>query len=377
MALGFLLAKEFKQFIRTPIFIGLTLVFPAAIMLVIPWIVSMDIKNISVMVVDNDRSGASSDFIGAIGASGYFIMEGLAADYDEALQHVELSETDAVIVIPDGFERDLLFEGGAPVQVSINAVNETRGTLGASYLGAVCAGFSADFFSSHAFVAGNPYMQAAGPVPNIEVSVQNRYNPMMDYKWFMIPGLFVIILVMLCGSLPAMNIVGEKEKGTIEQINITPVSKTVFILSKMIPYWIMGVGVLAISMVIAYVVYGLAPLGSVWVIAVFSLIFIFAVSSFGLVVSNYSNTTQQAMFVMFFFILVFLLMSGLLTPIESMPEWTQVITYVNPLRYYIEMMRSVYLMGGGFGDLMPQLWALITFAVVLGSWAVLSYKKQS
>ena len=170
---------------------------------------------------------------------------------------------------------------------------------------------------------------------------------------------------------------GEKEKGTIEQINITPVSKTVFILSKMIPYWIMGVGVLAISMVIAYVVYGLAPLGSVWVIAVFSLIFIFAVSSFGLVVSNYSNTTQQAMFVMFFFILVFLLMSGLLTPIESMPEWTQVITYVNPLRYYIEMMRSVYLMGGGFGDLMPQLWALITFAVVLGSWAVLSYKKQS
>ena len=103
----------------------------------------------------------------------------------------------------------------------------------------------------------------------------------------------------------------------------------------------------------------------------------FAVSSFGLMVSNYSNTTQQAMFVMFFFILVFLLMSGLLTPIESMPEWTQVITYVNPLRYYIEMMRSVYLMGGGFGDLMPQLWALIAFAVVLGSWAVLSYKKQS
>ena len=375
MTLGFLLAKEFKQFIRTPVFIGLTLVFPAAIMLVIPWIVSMDIKNIGVVVVDYDRSGASSDFISAVGASGYFIMDGMVPDYDAALRKVELSESDAVIVIPDGFERDLLFEGGAPVQVSINAVNETRGTLGASYLGAICASFSADFFEKHGTMPkfSRPDMQ----VPNVEVSVQNRYNPMMDYKWFMIPGLFVIILVMLCGSLPAMNIVGEKEKGTIEQINITPVSKTVFILSKMIPYWIMGVGVLAISMVIAYVVYGLAPLGSVWVIAVFSLIFIFAVSSFGLVVSNYSNTTQQAMFVMFFFILVFLLMSGLLTPIESMPEWTQVITYVNPLRYYIEMMRSVYLMGGGFGDLMPQLWALITFAVVLGSWAVLSYKKQS
>ena len=377
MALGFLLAKEFKQFIRTPIFIGLTLVFPAAIMLVIPWIVSMDIKNISVMVVDNDRSGVSADFIGAIGASGYFIMEGLAADYDEALQRVELSETDAVIVIPDGFERDLLFEGGAPVQVSINAVNETRGTLGASYLGAVCAGFSTDFFASHAFVAGNPSMQAAGPVPNIEVSVQNRYNPMMDYKWFMIPGLFVIILVMLCGFLPALNIVGEKEKGTIEQINITPVTKPVFILSKMIPYWIMGVGVLSVAMVLAYVIYGLAPQGSIWVIAAFSVIFVFSVSSFGLVVSNYSNTTQQAMFVMFFFILVFLLMSGLLTPIESMPEWTQVITYVNPLRYYIEMMRGVYLKGAAFGDLLPQFWALLAFAAALGAWAVASYKKQS
>lgn len=377
MALGFLLAKEFKQFIRTPIFVGLTLVFPAAIMLVIPWIVRMDIKNISVVVVDNDRSAASSDFIGAVGSSGYFIMDGLVPDYDEALQQVELSLTDAVIVIPDGFEKGLLFDGGAPVQVSINAVNETRGTLGASYLGAICAAFSEDFYALRGIAAGGEDVHAAGMRPSVEVSVQNRYNPMMDYKWFMIPGLFVIIIVMLCGFLPALNIVGEKEKGTIEQINITPVSKPVFILSKMIPYWIMGVGVLAVSMVLAYVIYGLAPLGSLLVIAAFSVIFIFSVSAFGLVVSNYSNNTQQAMFVMFFFILVFLLMSGLLTPIESMPGWIQAITYVNPLRYYIEVMRGVYLKGASFMDLLPQFWALMAFAVALGSWAVVSYKKQS
>lgn len=376
MALGFLLAKEFKQFIRTPIFVGLTLIFPAVIILVIPWIVRMDIKNISVVVVDYDRSTASSDFISAVGSSGYFIMDGLVPDYDEALRRVELSQTDAVIVVPDGFEKDLLFNGGAPVQVSINAVNETRGTLGASYLGTICAMFSADFFASHGIISGDS-VSSPGMRPNIEVSVQNRYNPMMDYKWFMIPGLFVIIIVMLCGFLPALNIVGEKEKGTIEQINITPVSKPVFILSKMIPYWIMGVGVLTLAMVLAYVVYGLAPMGSILVIAAFSVIFIFSVSSFGLVVSNYSDNAQQAMFVMFFFILVFILMSGLLTPIESMPEWTQVITYVNPLRYYIEVMRGVYLKGAAFGDLMPQFWALMAFAAALGTWAVVSYKKQS
>lgn len=375
MTLGFLLEKEFKQFVRTPIFVGLTLIYPAAIMLVIPWIVRMDIKNISVVVVDNDRSSASSDFVSAVGSSGYFVLDGLASDYDEALRKVELSQTDAVIVIPDGFEKGLMFEGGAPVQVSINAVNETRGTLGASYLGSICATFTADYFGMHPLGGASSYMQ--GMMPDIEVSVQNRYNPMMDYKWFMIPGLFVIILVMLCGFLPALNIVGEKEKGTIEQINITPVSKSAFILSKMIPYWIMGTGVLVLSMVLAYLVYGLAPMGSLWVIAVFSVIFIFAVSCFGLVVSNYSNNTQQAMLVMFFFILVFLLISGLLTPIESMPDWTQVITYANPLRYYIEVMRGVYLKGAGFADLMPQFWALLSFAAGLGVWAVLSYRKQS
>ena len=158
-------------------------------------------------------------------------------------------------------------------------------------------------------------------IPKVSISVLNKFNPYMDYKNFMIPAYMVIVIILLGGFLPALNIVGEKEKGTIEQINITPVRKTSFIFAKLIPYWVMGLIVLSICMLLAWAVYGLSPHGGIWTVYLFSLLFIFALSGFGLIVSNYSDTMQQAMFVMFFFILVFMLMSGLLTPISSMPEW--------------------------------------------------------
>ena len=197
----------------------------------------------------------------------------------------------------------------------------------------------------------------------------------MDYKNFMIPAYMVIVIILLGGFLPALNIVGEKEKGTIEQINITPVRKTTFIFAKLIPYWIMGLIVLSICMLLAWAVYGLSPNGGIWTVYLFSLLFIFALSGFGLVVSNYSDTMQQAMFVMFFFILVFMLMSGLLTPISSMPRWAQVITWLNPPRYFIEMMRGVYLQGCSLADLSHQLLALLGFDIFFGTWAVMSYRK--
>lgn len=197
----------------------------------------------------------------------------------------------------------------------------------------------------------------------------------MDYKVFMVPALMVMLLTLICGFLPALNIVGEKEMGTMEQINVTPVSKLTFIAAKLIPYWAIGFIVLTVCFGIARLAYGLVPAGSILTIYVAAIVYIFAVSGFGLVISNYSSTMQQAMFVIFFFMLIFILLSGLFTPIGSMPGWAQAITVVNPLKYFILVMRQVYLKGSSAGDLLPTIGALVVFAVVANVWAVVSYKK--
>lgn len=192
----------------------------------------------------------------------------------------------------------------------------------------------------------------------------------------MIPALMVMLLTMLCGFLPALNIVGEKEAGTIEQINVTPVGKFTFILAKLIPYWLIGFVVLTLCFILAWALYGIFPAGHFLVIYFFAIIFVLAVSGLGLVISNHSATMQQAMFVMWFCMLILILMSGLFTPVRSMPEWAQWITMLNPLKYFMQVMRMVYLKGSGFIDLLPQLGALLAFALFFNIWAVKSYRKS-
>lgn len=370
MKIRYLLKKEFIQFFRNPFLPKLVVMFPIMVMAVIPWIVNMDIRNINVTIVNQDGGEIAEKFIKKIESSSYFILKGVETDYRLALDELELSRTDAIIGIPAGFGKDFVTEGHAPIQISLNAVNETKGNLGSGYLSAICGEFSQEILSGAAPAGTVP------PSPAITLSVQNRYNEYMDYKIFMIPALMVVVFIMLGGFLPALNIVSEKEKGTIEQINITPVSKFTFIFSKLIPYWIMGLFVLSVTMLLAWLIYGLVPRGSIGVIYLFSVLFIVAISGFGLIVSNYSDTMQQAMFVMFFFVLIFMLLSGLFTPLRSMPQWAQILTYVNPPRYYIEMMRLIYLKGGSMADLQLQLWALLAFDFIFGIWAALSYRKQ-
>ena len=270
MMIKFLIIKEFKQFFRNPFLPKLIVIFPIMIMLVIPWIMTMDIKNIRLAVVDTDGSSMSGKFIQKIDASGYFILRDVSANYNESMEQLMLNKVDAIIEIPDYFEEQLIMTGQSPMQISINAVNQIKGTLGSGYINAVCGDFYTENLS---------YLYKDNPerIPKVSISVLNKFNPY-----------------------------GEKEKGTIEQINITPVRKTSFIFAKLIPYWVMGLIVLSICMLLAWAVYGLSPHGGIWTVYLFSLLFIFALSGFGLIVSNYSDTMQQAMFVMFFFILVFM-----------------------------------------------------------------------
>jgi ABC-2 type transport system permease protein len=209
----------------------------------------------------------------------------------------------------------------------------------------------------------------------LEIVPLYRYNPTLKYEVYMVPALMVMILAMICGFLPALNIVGEKESGTIEQINVTPIKKYTFILSKLIPYWLIGYFVLTIGMLIAMFFWKLIPQGSVLTIYFFATLFIVAFSGFGLVISNYAVNMQQAMFMMFFFVLTFIFLSGLYTPVENMPIWAQRISDFSPLKYIIQVLRMVYLKGSGISDLTRPLLALVSFAVFFYSWAIISYRK--
>ena len=369
----YLIEKEFKQLLRNSFLPRLIFIFPCMIMLLMPWAANLEIKNIRMNIIDNDHSVISRRLVDKITASTYFQTTALPDSYEKGMEAIEAGTADLLLEIPRGFEKDWVNGGAANVLLAVNAVNGTKGGLGSSYLSAIVNDYGEELRTE----SGTTSFSADGNLPRIDILTQNLFNARLDYKLFMVPALMVMLLTMLCGFLPALNIVGEKEAGTIEQINVTPVGKFTFITAKLIPYWLIGFVVLTICFVLAWLLYGILPAGHFFTIYGFALIFLPVVSGFGLVISNHSATLQQAMFVMWFFMLVLILLSGLFTLVHSMPEWAQWITRINPLRYFVEVMRTIYLRGGGFAELLPQLGILSVFAVAANVWAVKSYRKSN
>lgn len=355
--LPYLLEKEFKQFMRNAILPRIALMVPLMVMLVAPLVTTMDVKEVRVAVVDHDRTMASRRLTDRVAASPYFTLVARPAAYAGALRLVEDDRADIVLTIPTGYGRDLGAGHAAPrVQITANAVNAAKAQIGANYLSQLTTA-------------------QAAPPGGERLAVQYRYNPTLDYRAYMIPALMTLLVLILCGVLPALNIVSEKEIGTIEQINVTPISRLTFTMGKLIPFWVIGLVAVGLGVAVGGLVYGAWPAGSLWLILLASLLFTSVASGFGLVVSNYSTTLRQALFVIYFFVMIFILMGGLFTPIASMPRWAQTVTYGLPTRYYGEAMRALYLKGSSFADLLPQFGALALMAVGLGAWAVVSYRK--
>lgn len=361
-----LLQKEFLQIRRNPFLPKLIIVFPIMIMLIMPLIMTMDVRNVNVAVVDLDCSTASHRIVSHIDASEYLSLVGTTSEYNLAMQGLEQGDIDAIVQIPKHFERDMIVATPEKISIIANAVNATKGSMGTQYLVQTIA---------------RSLMEIRGERSPIEqselVTVQNRFNPTLNYRHYMIPALTIILFILICGFLPALSIVGEKEAGTIEQINVTPVSRFTFTLAKLIPYWIIGLFVLTVAMIVARLVYDLAPVGSIALIYFGAMLFILTISGLSLTVANFSQTMQQTMFVMFFFVMIFMLMSGLLTPIDSMPEWAQKITFALPPRYFVDILRSVYLKGTTFVELWRNFVALGCFAMLFNTLAAITYKKQA
>lgn len=352
MRLIYLIEKEFKQMMRNSFIPRLILVFPCIVMLLMPWAATLEIDNLKVAVVDVDRSTTSRQLIEQIKGSGYFIVSDILSDYSESIEKIKKDHVDIVLEIPSGFEKEKVKGEKPSLMITANAVDGMKGGIGASYL------------------------QQALSFENIDMSIKYLYNQYLDYKIFMVPALMALLLVMLCGFLPALNVVSEKEKGTIEQMNVSPISKITFVLGKLIPYWIVGIVVLSICMVLANLIYAISPVGNIGLIYLSVIAFVLVISGLGLVISNYSSNMQQAMLVMWFCVLVFILLSGLFTPISSMPVWAQIITWINPLRFFVENMRMVYLKGSTIDEISTNLIILGSYAFFLYLWAINSYKRQ-
>ena len=361
MTLKYLIQKEFLQIRRNAFLPRLIVVFPIMVMCVMPWVMNMEVKNVKVAVVDNDRSTLSQQLVHSIEASNYFIFKGQKPTYKDALEEIEKTKTDVVVVIPQDYSRDITLGKQPQILIAANAVNGTKGSIGSAYLNQIV--------TAHV----NPDIATM----QSRVSSLFLYNKHLNFKLFMIPALFAIVMMLMTGFLPTLNIVGEKEAGTIEQINVTPVSKWSFILAKLIPYWIIAVFVITVCLLLAWAVYGITSSGPLLLVYLLAMLLALFWSSFGLIISNYSDTMQQAIFVMWFFVVMMLLLSGLFTPTRSMPSWAYATTYVNPMSYFVEAVRTVFVRGGGISSIWHQVLALLGIGLLMGSWAVWSYKKNS
>lgn len=362
--LKYLLEKEFKRIRRDKLLPRIIFMIPLLQLIILPFAANFEMHNINLGVVDRDHSVTSRQLIEKVISSGYFNLTGMADSYRAAITSIESDEADILLEIPFGFEKQLGKEGHAGVAVAANAVNGTKGGIGSSYLSQIINSFNTE----------RGWMPGAAAEA---VKVSYLFNPHLDYKIYMVPGIMVFLLTIIGGFLSALNIVSEKEVGTIEQINVSPIPKRIFILSKLIPFWIIGFVLLTFSMIISWLVYGLIPSGSFGTIYLFAAVYLIAFTGFGLAISSVSATQQQAMLTAYFFMIIFALLSGLFTPISSMPEWAQKVTLFNPVRYFVEAMRMIYMKGSTLADLASHFAAVCAFALFFNLLALWCYRKNS
>lgn len=367
----FIIQKEFSQFFREKTNIRMLLVMPVIQLILLPLAANYEVRNIQICIVDHDHSGYVRELTHKIAASPYFKLNSYLDSYKDGLERMEHDEVDIVLEIPPDFEKTLIRENEAALSASVNAVNGQRASLGAQYLLAILRDFNREIRLKWV------QFPKFNPVPIIQIDHSFWYNPMMNYKHFMVPGILVILLTMVGANMSALNLVREKELGTIEQINVSPIKKYHFIIGKLIPFWIMGQVVLTLGLLIARLIYGIVPLGSIFSIYLFSSAYLLCILGLGLLISTFANTQQQAMLISFFVMMVFILLSGLYTSIDSMPQWAQWVTKINPIAYFVQLMRLVIMKGSGIKDILPHLASILLMAGIIIPWAIWHYRKRS
>jgi drug efflux transport system permease protein len=381
-----ILRKELKQIVRNRAMLPILFAFPVIQLVILSFAATHDIKNIKLAVVDYDHSDASRTLIHKLTASDYFILKGTPQNDEEALDFLQNGQADVVLTIPPHFEREVMRRQPAGLQLEVDAINGQKAGLAASYAGQVIRSFGEEMQTANGqrlpmggLTFGEINVNRLPPPrdkPSIEITHSYWYNPELDYKTFMVPGILGELVAMLVLLLSAMNVVREKEIGTIEQINVTPIRKWQFIAGKLLPFLLIGLFDLAVGLAVGKLLFNIPIVGSLWVVVAFCVVNIFYVLGIGLFISNFAGTQQQAMFIAWFFMVIFILMSGLFTPIESMPEWAQAMTVPNPIAHFVEVMRLVLLKGSSWTDIRYNFLVMLGLGAVMNGLAVWTYRKR-
>ena len=370
--IGYIVQKEFRQIFRNKGMLPIIFVLPLLQLIILSNAATFDIENIRFSYVDHDRSSTSRALVENFRASTYFNVLHSFDSHKLAYEAMEKGEVDVILEIPLDFNTQLIREQQVDLGVFINAIDGSKAGVESVYVTQIIKNFNKN-------IAVSP--NRLDPLQNQKIEVLNVpsfwYNNTLNYKIFMVPGILVLLITMLTLFLSGMNIVREKEIGTLEQINVTPIKKYQFIIGKLFPFWVLGLLIMTIGLLISKIVFAIPMIGSIPLIYLFTSIYLLVILGGGLFISNYTDTQQQAMFISWFFVVIFILMSGLFTPIESMPYWAQKFTLLNPIRYFVEIIRMVMLKGSGLKDIMPQLAIISVYALVMNGLAVWSYRKTN
>lgn len=363
----YIVQKEFLQIFRDKLLSRAIILVPVLQMVLLVYAATFEMKNIKIHFIDKDKSVMSSELIQKFSSSRFFVTIDVNENEEMAKENLLRNKADIVIIIPNRFNKHLTTGQKPSVQLLLNAINGSLAELSMAYCFAVIRNYSEDIVSEKIMVDGI--------TPNVFVHTRHWYNPELDYKIYMAPGILALLITIIGWMMTGMNLVREKEMGTIEQLNVTPIKKYQFIAGKLIPFLIIGLADLAFGLIIAKILFNIPIEGSLLTLVAFSTIYLIAVLGIGLFISTISQTQQQVLFVSFFFVMIFVLMSGLFTAVENMPEWGQKLNMINPMAYSIKVIRMVLLKGSGFVDISEELISVSLYAVFTNGLAIWRYRK--
>jgi ABC-2 type transport system permease protein len=359
------------------------IVLPLIQLLVLSYVATFAIKQSPVYVVDGDRTSTSRGVVRRLSASGLFKVIGQSASPDLADDAMLSGSATLIVTIPHDFERSLVRDGSAPLHLDVNAEKGSAAGIVQSYAAQILASYSDELSTEihpNARSVRDGSTTIAPPVRGfgrIETRLQELYNPTLNYKHYMVPGILVALVTMIGTLLTAQNIAREKEMGTLEQLNVTPITKAEFITAKLLPFLVLALLDLALGLVVGRLVFGVPMRGSLFLLFGAAGVYLVVALSIGLWVSTVVETQQQAMFVTFFILMIYLLMSGLLTPIDSMPHWVQLLSELNPVRHFVSIARSVLIKGAGLSEIVRPLGILVVYAMVVLTLSIRQYSKRT
>jgi len=374
----FLIWKELIELRQDPRLFGVVVVAPILQLVMLGYAATTDIRNVPVVVSDADRSSASRDLIERFRASRNFSVIDVVTGLNEVNPYLERGRAWMAVAIPAGYGEAIGAGRPAAVQVVADGSDSNSANIGLGYATNLIAGYAQDLAASSPVrieVADGGWLRQAG---RIEPRIRIWFNPGLESRDFMIPGILALLLLVVTTNLSSMAIVRERELGTLEQLNVTPLRRWELILGKLLPYGLVGMIDVLLVLAVAIGWFQVPLRGSIGLLLALTVVYLLTALGLGLFVSTISSTQQQAMMTsMFFFLMPMMYLSGFIFPIENMPAVIQPITYLIPLRYYLVILRSIFLKGVGLETLWPQVAALTAWGVIILSLAILRSSKRA